>query len=71
MASKKFVVTGPHRVHEINPGETIELDPTEPETLRLLGREQIAPAPSSRRRSAGEASTDDGPDTGSSEESEE
>lgn len=64
--SRKFVVSGPHGVHDANPGEEISLDPDEPQTVRLLARGQIAPAPS-RQQSAAVAPTDDGPDTGASE----
>jgi hypothetical protein len=43
-AKKKYTVTGPHRVHEISPGEVIDLDPENPGTKRLLQRGQIRPA---------------------------
>lgn len=55
---KKFTVVGPHRVGGVNPGEVIDLDPTEPQTKRLLARGQIAAAPS-RQQSAGETPTED------------
>ena len=58
--NKKFVVKGPHRVRETAPGETVSLDPTSPEAVRLLARGQIADAPSGRQ-SAGGASTEDAP----------
>lgn len=39
----RYQVTGPHRVHEIPPGEDIDLDPEKPETARLLARGHIGP----------------------------
>lgn len=63
--SATYVVSGPHRVHETAPGDEINLDPDEPETLRLLERGQIA-APS-RGQSAGVASTEDAPASAASE----
>lgn len=62
-SSKKYVVAGPHRVHGKKPGETIELDPNERGTNRLLERGQISA--SSRGQSSGGASTDgdSSPDT--------
>lgn len=56
--SKKFVVSGPHRVRDVKPGEEIALDPEDPQTKRLLAREQIADA-SSRQQSAGGTPTSD------------
>ena len=44
--SKKYAVVGPHRVAGVNPGEEISLDPSEPQTVRLLARGQISPASS-------------------------
>lgn len=64
---KKYTVTGTHRVREVKPGESLELDPSEPQTVRLLARGQIVPA-SSRQQSADGASVVDAP---SSEENEE
>lgn len=56
--SRKYVVQGPHRVNGTKPGEEVSLDPTEPQTKRLLARGQIAAAPS-RQQSAGETPTED------------
>lgn len=58
--SRKFVVSGPHRVGDAKPGEEITLDPEEPQTVRLLARGQIVTAPS-RQQSAGATPTDDAP----------
>jgi hypothetical protein len=66
--SKKYTVQGTHRVREVKPGEPVELDPSDPQTVRLLARGQVALASS---RQSGVASTEDGPDTGTSEKSEE
>jgi hypothetical protein len=51
----KYVVNGPHRVHEISPGEVIDLDPENPETRRLLLRGAIVRQP---RKPAGNSSAD-------------
>lgn len=67
---RKYIVTGPLRVHEVKTGDTLELDPSEPETERLLARGQIAVA-STRQSDTGGSSTDGDPGKGSSEQSKE
>lgn len=67
---RKYVVSGPHRVHETGVGDIVTLDPEKPETIRLLARGQIAAAPPSRGQqgSPDVASTDDGPTPSETEE---
>jgi len=38
----KYIVSGPHGVHDTAPGEVIDLDPKNAVTLRLLERGQIS-----------------------------
>lgn len=43
--SETYVVSGPHDIHEVAPGGTIDLDPEDPETVRLLEGGHIATPP--------------------------
>lgn len=39
-----YLVLGPHRVAEVNPGDVVHLNPEAPQTQRLIARQQIAAA---------------------------
>lgn len=40
---KKYEVAGLHKVHGVEPGEVVQLNPKDPSTQRLLQRGQIKP----------------------------
>lgn len=67
--NKKYTVAGPHKVLGTAVGESVTLDPSEPQTVRLLARGQLVPA-SSRPNPDG-APTEDDPVSPASDESEE